>query len=168
MSRETMNISDLPPSQGRDPDKVARRATVPVLQVLAFRLAGERYALDIQEIIEILKYRPMTPIPQASDLIHGIVSVRGRIITVVDGRIRLGLEAAEIGPASRIIVLRHGEEPVGLLVDEVLQVEKLPVDSIAPPPSTLVDAAARGIAGVCDTRQESILILLDREAVLNV
>ena len=57
---------------------------------------------------------------------------------------------------------------MGLLVDEVLQVEKLPAENIAPPPSTLVDAAARGIAGVCDTRQESILILLDREAFLNV
>jgi len=163
-----MNISDHSPLQGQAPERAGKGATIPVLQVLAFRLAGERYALDIQEIIEILKYRPATPIPQASNLIHGIVSVRGRIITVVDGRLRLGLEAAEIGAASRIIVVRHGEEPVGLLVDEVLQVEKLPLEGIAPPPSTLVDAAARGIAGVCDTRQESILIILDREAVLNV
>ncbi len=168
MSQETMNITDLPPSQGTGQDRAAKVAVASVLQVLAFRLAGERYALDIQEIIEILKYRKPTRIPQASELIHGIVSVRGRIITVVDGRLRLGLEAAAICSASRIIVLRHGEEPVGLLVDEVLQVEKLPVENIVPPPSTLVDAAARGIAGVCDTRQESILILLDREAVLNV
>lgn len=168
MSQKTMNISDLAPSHDMALNEARTGATVPVLQVLAFRLAGERYALDIQEILEILKYRSATPIPQAADVIHGIISVRGRIITVVDGRVRMGLEAAEIGSASRIIVLRHGEESVGLLVDEVLQVEKLPVDSIAPPPSTLVDAAARGISGVCDTRQESILIILDREAVLKV
>jgi purine-binding chemotaxis protein CheW len=139
-----------------------------LLQYLAFRLAGEQYGINIHEIVEILKYRPATPVPHAADLIHGIVSVRGRIITVVDGRLRLGLAADPVGPASRIIVLRDGDESVGLLVDEVLQVEKFSPESISKPPSTLTDAAKRGIAGVCDIEQGSILILLDREAFLKV
>ena len=134
-------------------------------QVLAFRLAGERYGIAIESIEEILKYRQATPIPRADIVVHGIISLRGRIVTVIDGRLRLGLPAAEIGSASRIIVVRTPTEPVGILVDEVLQVLKIPADAVKPPPAT-VEAPDKGILGVCDTRQDSILILLDTEAFL--
>jgi purine-binding chemotaxis protein CheW len=135
-------------------------------QVLTFRLAGERYGIAIESIEEILKYRQATPIPRADIVVHGIISLRGRIVTVIDGRLRLGLPVAEIGSASRIIVVRTPGEPVGILVDEVLQVLKLPADAVKPPPAT-VEAPDKGIVGVCDTRQDSILILLDTEAFLS-
>jgi purine-binding chemotaxis protein CheW len=166
MNEPTTHLSDTQPGERRATEAAGSGPPAALRQYLSFHLAGERYGIDIQDIVEILKYRPATPVPHANDLIHGIVSVRGRIITVVDGRRRLGLEAAAVGPAARIIVLRDGEESVGLLVDEVLQVEKLSPESISPPPNTLADAAQRGIAGVCDTQQGSILILLDREAFL--
>ncbi len=137
-------------------------------QVLTFRLAGERYGIPIGCIVEILKYRQATPIPRSEPVVHGIVSLRGRIVTVLDARRRLELHAAEIGPATRIIVVRDADEPVGLLVDEVLQVMKLPADAVKPPPATIRAAAERGIAGVCDTRQDSILILLDMQGFLKV
>jgi purine-binding chemotaxis protein CheW len=166
MSEPTTHLSDDQPGEGFATEVHEGRQAASLRQYLAFRLAGEQYGIDIHEIVEILKYRPVTPVPHAADLIHGIVSVRGRIITVVDGRRRLGLEAAAVSPASRIIVLRDGEESVGLLVDEVLQVEKLSAESVSAPPNTLTDAAQMGIAGVCETQHDAILILLDREAFL--
>ena len=166
MNEPTTHLSDAPSGESHTTAAGKHPQPAVLLQYLAFRLAGERYGIDIQDIVEILKYRPATPVPHAADLIHGIVSVRGRIITVVDGRLRLGLKAAALGSATRIIVLRDGDESVGLLVDEVLQVEKLSPESVSAPPNTLADAAQRGIAGVCDLQQDSILILLDREAFL--
>jgi purine-binding chemotaxis protein CheW len=136
-------------------------------QVLTFRLDREHYGVDIGDIVEILKYRPATPVPQASPLVHGIVSVRGRIITVVDGRRRLGLSEAPVGRSTRIIVMRHGDESVGVLVDEVLQVERLPEDAVAAPPASLAAAAERGVAGVCDLRRDTLLVLLDRATFLS-
>jgi purine-binding chemotaxis protein CheW len=137
-------------------------------QVLTFRLAGERYGIAIGSIVEILKYRQATPIPRSGPVVHGIVSLRGRIVTVLDGRLRLGLAAAAISPATRIIVVRDADEPVGILVDEVLQVLKLRAGDIQAPPATVASAAERGIRGVCDTRQDSILILLDMQGFLRV
>jgi purine-binding chemotaxis protein CheW len=165
-----------PPRQQPDADGPAGAATAyaaprsdhdwPALeQVLTFRLAGERYGIAIGAIVEILKYRQATPVPRAEPVVHGIISLRGRIVTVIDGRRRLGLAPAEIGPTSRIVVVRDQGEPVGILVDQVLQVLKLPADAIKPPPAT-VAAAENGILGVCDTRQDSILILLDTEQFL--
>jgi len=166
MTEPTTHLSDVEPGASHPAEVHDRRQLAGLHQYLAFRLAGEQYAIDIHDIVEILKYRQTTPVPHAADLIHGIVSVRGRIITVVDGRRRLGLQAAAVSPAARIIVLRDGEESVGLLVDEVLQVEKLCPESMSAPPNTLTDAAQLGIAGVCETQQGAILILLDRKAFL--
>jgi purine-binding chemotaxis protein CheW len=100
-------------------------------------------------------------VPRADPTVHGILSLRGRIITVLDGRLRLGLAAPAPDAASRIIVVRDGGESVGILVDEVIEVVRLTDEEVSPPPATLGPAVARGIAGVIDTRQGSILILLD-------
>ncbi|MFQ5669759.1 MAG: chemotaxis protein CheW [Acidobacteriota bacterium] len=163
------------PSPGLDPLTAGtggggpnRAAEAGPRQFLTFCLAGERYGIIIDSIVEILKYRQSTPIPRAPEVVHGIVSLRGHIVTVIDGRLRLGHSKAQVGPASRIIVVRDGAETVGILVDEVLQVMKLPADAIGPPPETVAQAGECGILGVCDTRQESILILLDVHEFLKV
>ena len=163
--RETPQGGTRVPVESGGASRERREEMSALEQVLAFRLGGERYGIAIESIEEILKYRKATPIPRADAVVHGIISLRGRIVTVLDGRLRLGLPPAEIGSASRIIVVRTPGEPVGVLVDEVLQVMKLPVDAVKPPPAT-VEASDKGILGVCDTRQDSILILLDIEAFL--
>ncbi|MFQ5718107.1 MAG: chemotaxis protein CheW [Acidobacteriota bacterium] len=151
------------PSTAPEPDLAAATR-----QFLTFRLADERFGISIDSIVEILKYRPATPVPRADPVVHGIVSVRGQVVTVLDGRLRLGLPAAEIGGATRIIVVHDGSELVGLLVDEVVEVVRLADDAIAAPPATVRDAGARGIVGVCDTHDEKILILLDIDRVLRI
>jgi purine-binding chemotaxis protein CheW len=164
-TREATPVSDSMPAPG--PARSNGPEPAPRRQVLTFRLDREHYGVDIADIVEILKYRPATPVPQASAMVHGIVSVRGRIITVVDGRRRLGLSEAPAGRATRIIVMRHGEESVGVLVDEVLQVERLPDDAVSAPPASLAAAAERGVAGVCDLRRDTLLVLLDRATFLS-
>ena len=149
-------------------ESVTAEAAPSTRQFLTFRLAGERFGISIDSIVEILKYRLATPVPRADPTVHGIVSVRGRIITVIDGRLRLGFPGGAVDPASRIIVVHDGDELVGVLVDKVIEVIRLPEDAVAPPPETVCDAAEKGILGVCDTREDSILILLDMNRFLDI
>lgn len=139
-----------------------------VRQFLTLRLGTERFGISIDSIVEILKYRPATPVPRADPTVHGIVSVRGRIITVIDGGLRLGLEPTKIGSATRIIVVHDDGEQVGLLVDAVIEVLRVPDDAVEPAPATVAGAAEKGVLGICDTREESLLILLDMSRFLNV
>jgi purine-binding chemotaxis protein CheW len=95
------------------------------VEYVSFTLAGEAYAVPIEGIAEILKPLPITPVPRAPRVIMGVMTVRGRLVTVIDLRRRLGLSEAPMDHKSRILVTDSGDERVGLLVDEVLHVHRL-------------------------------------------
>jgi purine-binding chemotaxis protein CheW len=92
---------------------------------LGFTLAHEQYALPLRTVREILKPPPVTLVPRAPRDIVGIISVRGRVITVIDLRRRLRLEERPQTKASRVLLVDEGDELLGLLVDQVLQVFRL-------------------------------------------
>ncbi len=89
-------------------------------------------------------------------------------MTVVDGRRRLGMPPGAVDDSARIVLLRHGEETVGLLVDRVLQVEKLAPENIKEPPATLSESVQRGVQGVSECAEGSLLIVLDRRRFLDL
>jgi purine-binding chemotaxis protein CheW len=100
-------------------------------EYLGFRLDHEIYAMQIDRIGEILRIPPMTPVPRSSDRIMGVVSVRGKVLTVLDLRIRLGLDRPPPTRHARILVLPWSDnESVGLYVDGVLQVYRLAEEEI--------------------------------------
>ena len=116
----------------KDPDaSVAPIVPVEVLrEYLAFRLAGELYALPLGAIREILKPPPITPVPRTAHHILGILSVRGRVTTVVDLRRRLRLGEQDTDKHTRVLLVDSGTEVMGLLVDRVLQVYRLAPDEV--------------------------------------
>jgi len=87
-----------------------------------FELAGEKYAIPIDSIQEILKPQNLTEIPHTPDFLSGVVNLRGKIVPVVDLRLRLELPCSEIKKSSRIIVVRGQDQFIGLLVDSVAEV----------------------------------------------
>jgi purine-binding chemotaxis protein CheW len=102
-------------------------------EYLAFGLAGEVYAVAIAHIAEILRLLPMTEVPRAPRTVRGIISVRGKLVTVVDLRRRLGLADGAIDSKARILLAdANTGEQVGLLVDEVQQVWRLSAEEIEP------------------------------------
>lgn len=102
-------------------------------EYLAFTLAGDLYAVRIAMVAEILRPPPVTEVPRAPAEVLGVVSVRGRLVTVVDARRKLGLVDAPLDARTRILLVDvGGDEYVGLLVDEVLQVHRLGEDEIEP------------------------------------
>jgi purine-binding chemotaxis protein CheW len=95
------------------------------VEYVSFALAGEAYAVPIARIAEILKPLPITPVPRAPRVVIGVMTVRGRLVTVIDLRRRLRLPEAPIDHRSRILITDCGDERVGLLVDEVMHVHRL-------------------------------------------
>ena len=101
------------------------------IEYLAFVLAGETYAVQIAHVAEILRPPPITEVPRAPATMLGVISVRGKLVTVVDLRRRFHLPEAPIDRKSRILLADVGKgEQLGLLVDEVQQVWRLAAEEI--------------------------------------
>jgi purine-binding chemotaxis protein CheW len=118
----------------------------------------------VESVREIVRIRPITPIPRTSSHVRGVISLRGEIIQVVDLRLRLGLPAAEITRSSRIVVIHADDERVaGILVDAVNEVLRVTEDAILP--------SAAGDTGTVDSlcaRGDQFVSLIDLERALDV
>lgn len=147
-------------------DNQATESVEDLRQWLTFSLGSEDYALDIQQISEIIKPREVTEIPRAPDFVLGVVSLRGMIVPIFDLGRRLRLAPAELSPVSRIIVCRGEGRSAGLLVDRINQVIRLPERSLEPPPSVLAGLDRELLSGV-GRYQERMYILLHLPSVLD-
>ncbi len=136
-------------------------------QYLAFHLGDEEYALDIRRISEIIKVREFTDIPRAPGFILGIISLRGVVVPVFDLCCRLNLGVSELMPTTRIVVCKHEDVSVGLLVDSINQVVNLVDDEIEPPPGVLSGFDREMVSGL-GRYQGRMIILLNIESVLDV
>ena len=149
-----------------EPRTVARRSAElgKRTEYLAFVLAGDTYAVQIAHIAEILKPPPLTQVPRAPRAVIGVMSVRGRLVTVVDLRRRFRLVEQSPDRKTRILLVETGEEQIGLLVDEVLQVYRL-ADSEIEPAAVLGGDQPAHIAGI-GRPEGALLILIDLKPIL--
>jgi purine-binding chemotaxis protein CheW len=137
------------------------------LELLCFRVAAEKYAVDIMAIKEIIKPREVTEVPRMPPFVSGVLSLRGIIIPVFSMHKRLGHGAVEKSGKERIIVVRMGEEFCGVLVDEVIQVAKLDAATIEPPPAVLEGIDRDFVEGI-GSFDGKMLILLNLEKILDM
>lgn len=135
------------------------------LHLLTFGLDREEFGIPVTQVREVIRVTEITRVPQVPPHVRGVTNLRGRILPVVEIRTRLGLEPAIVTPVSRIVVVEVLARVLGLLVDRVSQVTRLPADSVAPPPEEVVSAEADYVTGVArwDSR---LIILLDLDKVL--
>jgi purine-binding chemotaxis protein CheW len=137
-------------------------------EYLAFGLAGETYAVPIGHVAEILRPPPITEVPRAPDTVLGVISVRGRLVTVIDLRRRFRLPPAPVDRKTRILLADAGTgEQVGLQVDDVQQVWRLATEEIEPA-TVLGGEQAMYIAGIGrpGMGEETMLILLELRPLL--
>lgn len=106
------------------------RAGEGIAEYLVFQLGPERMGLPLGSVREILKLTVPTAVPRAPHDVLGILSVRGRITTVLDLRRRLGMPDGVPTRFARVLLVEGGDEVMGLLVDEVLHVVRLRPDEI--------------------------------------
>jgi purine-binding chemotaxis protein CheW len=138
------------------------------VEYLAFVLAGETYAVQIAHVAEILRPPPVTEVPRAPGNVLGVISVRGKLVTVIDLRRRFRLDESPMDRKTRILLADvGGGEQVGLLVDEVHQVWRLAPEEIEAA-SVLGGEQPPHIAGIGRPagEQGTILVLLDLRPIL--
>jgi purine-binding chemotaxis protein CheW len=136
-------------------------------ELLCFKVATEKYAVNIMEIKEIIKPREVTEVPRVPDFVKGILSLRGIIIPVFNMRKRLGHAVEQKSGRERILVVNKGEEFCGILVDEVIQVARLATAAIEPPPAVL-EGIDRDFVNGIGRYDGQMLILLNLENILDM
>ncbi len=125
---------------------------------LTFRVGTERYGMEIHHVTELIQVLPITPMPNLPADIRGVISLRGKIIPVMDVRIRFGKTAVESNDKTCIIIMEIGEQPLGLLVDRVEEVVSIPEEKIVPPPE-MVAGSGRYVQGIGKSGDHVVLIL---------
>ena len=137
----------------------------PELHLVTFGLDKEEFGIPIAQVREVTRVGEITRVPQARQHVRGVTNLRGRILAVVEIRTRMGLSVAELTPSSRIIVVGVHDRTLGILVDGVSQVVKLPARTVAPAPEEVLSSNVDYITGVARWNSR-LIILLDLEKVL--
>lgn len=132
------------------------------LDVLEFRLAQERYALETRYVREVYPLKDLTPLPCTPPFVLGIVNVRGRITPVIDIKKFFDLPDQGLTDLHRIILVGAGDLELGLLADVIVGVRSVPLESLQPSLPTLTDIGGEYLKGVTAER----LVVLDLARIL--
>src|SRR5512136_2437418 len=128
-------------SAGAEPEALAEKPADltsqdagPTLHLVTFSLDGEEYGVDIASVHEIIRVGQITAVPNAPDFVRGVINLRGRVIPVLNLRKRLDLSDGVLTKNSRIMIVECGTKVLGLLVDGVSHVIRIPAASVDAPP----------------------------------
>jgi chemotaxis signal transduction protein len=154
-------------SAGRsDPVEQPSRASPRAGKYLTFFLGAEEYGLDILAVQEIIALVPITRVPRVAPFVRGVFNLRGRVIPVIDLRLKFGMPAVEDTPETCIVVARAGHGDVGMVVDRVSDVVTLTEREIEPAPALDAAVDSSFLAGI-GTGGGGVRLLLDVARVLS-
>ncbi|MBE0621282.1 MAG: chemotaxis protein CheW [Burkholderiales bacterium] len=134
-------------------------------EFLSFTLGKEEYGIEILKVQEIRSYEEPTTIANAPGFIKGVVNLRGIIVPIVDMRIKFNLGEAAYNELTVVIVLNVAGRVVGMVVDGVSDVVRLPAEQIRPAPDFSSSFDMKYITGL-GTVDERMLILVDIEKLM--
>jgi len=138
-----------------------------IFHLVTFQLGREEYGIEISSVQEIIRATDITPVPGAPEHVRGVINLRGKIIPVVDLRTRFSLPQAEASDAQRIVVVELKEKRLGMLVDSVSQVIKIPSGVVEEMPEEAISVDENFIKGVGKLDSRLIIILdLNRSLLL--
>lgn len=135
---------------------------------MTFKSGNEYFGLKIQYVNEIIQFQAITAIPETEDYIKGLINLRGKVIPVIDVRLRFKQQPFEYNDRTCIIVINVKSTVVGLIVEKIAEVVEIKDENILPPPSIgRMDKGQQkyvyGIGKVGD----SVKLLLDPDKLLN-
>jgi purine-binding chemotaxis protein CheW len=133
---------------------------------LTFLLGKEVYAIEIKLVTEIICLQPITGLPEVPGYIKGIVNIRGKIIPVMDIRLRLKLEPIEYSRKTCIVIIEVNNVSVGLIVDNVSEVISIADENIVSPPEIKNGSENRFVKAI-GVSGENVKLILDCEKIVN-
>lgn len=133
---------------------------------LTFFLGTEEYGIEILKVHEIIGMMPVTHVPRTAKFILGVVNLRGKIIPIIDLRLKLAMEQAPRTEETCVIVVRANGMEVGVMVDKVSEVVNIDAADIEPTPAFAAGVSTDYILGIGKT-QSAVKLLLDIDKALS-
>ncbi|MDI1444300.1 chemotaxis protein CheW [Polyangium sp. 6x1] len=130
---------------------------------VVFKLDDAEYVLQASDVLEMESFGGATRVPGTPPYVAGLIHIRGRVVPVVDLRLRFGLPRIEPTLDSRVIVVQSGERTVGLLVDSAREIMKIAPEGLQAPPSWMGgegDGFVKSVAHVEGSSGEKRLVML--------
>ena len=136
------------------------------IQLVGMKLGDEEYAIDVLKITEIIRTVEITIVPRMESYILGVMNLRGKVVPVIDLRVRFNLDSCDFDKSTRIIVVSVNKENIGFVVDEVTEVIRIKRSMVEPTPPLVGSIGQEYILGICkyDSR---LIMLLDIDRVIN-
>lgn len=135
---------------------------------VTFKSGNEFYGLKIQYVNEIIVFQEITQVPECEDYIKGLINLRGKIIPVIDVRLRFKQEPFEYNDRTCIIVVNYKENVVGLIVEKIAEVVEITEENILPAPTIGKNDKGHNkfVYGIGKVKDE-VKLLLDLDKLLN-
>jgi len=143
-----------------------KKEAAELLQLVSFFIGSEEFGVDIHYVQEINRMSQVTKVPNAPAFIDGVINLRGRVIPVIDLRLRLGMPKKEADRNTRIIVMEVTGKTVGFIVDSVNEVLRISKEVTEAPPELAVGVNSEYIKAV-GKLEDRLLILIDLEKILS-
>lgn len=159
-------MSNLQPISELDYDESEQKEGLEVIQLVGLKLGDEEYAIDVLKIQEIIRTVEITSVPRTESFVLGVMNLRGKVIPVIDLRVRFSLEKMDFDKETRIIVVRFETENIGFVVDEVTEVIRINKNMVEPTPPLVGSVGQEYILGICKY-QDRLIILLDIDSVVS-
>ena len=138
--------------------------------VVAFTLAGERYAVDLAHVREVCPIKSITPLPGTPLFVLGIMNVRGQILSVIDLKNLFKLPGGSPGDRSKVIIVRNSEMEIGIFADVVSGIETISFGEVQAVPPSLSGIQADFMKGVTENGVavlDAAIILSDRRILVH-
>lgn len=135
------------------------------IQLACFSLEDSFFAVDIMRIKEIIQPQKLSNLPRASQLLEGVINLRGNVIPVMDLRKRFLMPPLPEGKNSKLLIVTLARQMLALAVDEVMEVITIPAKDIKPPPDVDEGVEIEFLLGVC-LYQEQVFMIIDIDALL--
>lgn len=135
------------------------------IQLACFSVGDKLFAVDIMRIREILVPQKLSPLPCASDLLEGVINLRGSVVPVMNMRKRFGMPVVDEAPAGKLLIVSLVRQLLALAVDDVQEVITVPVTEIKPPIQTASGVGMEFLLGVCLSNNR-VFMILDVDALL--
>lgn len=144
----------------------AKKDQKELLQLVSFKIGDEEFGVDILSVQEINRMSQITKVPNTPEFIEGVINLRGRIIPVIDLRVKLGMIRKEHSKNTRIVVVELKGQTIGFIVDEVSEVLRIPKEITEAPPDMVGGVNSDYITSI-GKLEDRLLILLDLEKILS-
>jgi purine-binding chemotaxis protein CheW len=146
--------------------KVKDTTVVPdIMQLVTFKLGNEEYAVDILKVQEINRMKEITRVPNTPAYVEGVINLRGKVIPVVNLRSKFSLTERENDIQSRIMIMDIQGITMGLVVDAVSEVLRIPSNIVEPTPQMASNISTEYIKGIAKL-EDRLIILLDMDMLV--